>query len=103
MAALLDALGNVKFHLMNDPDTRGDDEMLAVLVYKEYDPLLSELYAEFVERRQELGAPTLETIRRSRQKLQEGFEDLRPDIYTLKRRRASEKEYKDFFGGNNHE
>lgn len=80
--------------LREHPETRGDDFLLLLRVYIEYDCLIGDLEFETVMRlHNSLGLPPFESVRRARQKLQATYEELKAPERVRKGREKKIDEY----------
>lgn len=91
----------VKEILENDEKARNDDDYLYILVLldvagKKGDNLWAYSFAYFQLSHRKLGYPPFETVRRSRQKLQRKFPELRADKEVEEQRADNEETYRDF-------
>lgn len=85
----------VRAILFTFPESRDSDDLLYSKVIRNYG---AEGYSveEFLAHRSELNVPPFETVRRTRQKLQAAYPDLRGKRYVEKKRKELEKEYKTY-------
>lgn len=85
----------VKNILVDFPETRDSDEVLYYFIIRE-DPVLKhvgDIY-DILIKRKEFGLPSLESVGRTRRKLQEKFEDLRGTKWATRYRKLKEEEYR---------
>lgn len=88
----------VKKILEEHPDARDDDFKVIGYVVKELSPTAMTLtFGQALWNHNKLGLPNFETIRRTRQKLQQDNPDLRGTVYEERMRKQTE--YKDMFTG----
>ena len=79
------------------PETRGNDNLLIVTVDSIINPAVAELpYGLVMKNRALFGLPNCETIRRSRQKAQENFPELKPSKAIQDIRLDEKIEYENF-------
>lgn len=94
MAKINTIHNTVKRILEQKPETRSDDWLLILEVWKEYvvtDISVECLFTHHIE----LGVPNFESIRRCRQKIQENNPQL-VDAEAMAIRRAEEREYRNY-------
>ena len=94
-------LYNVKQHvtqlLKEEPETRDNDDLLFVKVYERINPKAVGLpYFVVMANRKRYGLPTIETIRRCRQKAQELNPELRGSKKSRKARAEKQEEFEAF-------
>lgn len=87
----------VKDILSWNPNTRDDDFILIYEVYRKINPLVLKLsFGEILLCHNHFGLPSFESIRRSRQKVQQNNSDLRATENTRRMRSNNENYYKYF-------
>ena len=87
----------VKDILSWNPNTRDDDFILIYEVYRKINPLVLKLsFGEILLCHNHFGLPSFESIRRSRQKVQQNNPDLRASEKMKDLRRINEEYYKYF-------
>lgn len=92
-----DVVANV---LIDNPETRGDDDLLYIEVCRKYSDIAVRLPFEEIWRcRKQYGLPNYESVGRARRKLQEEFLHLRPSVSCLMAKKAEEKAYRAFARG----
>lgn len=96
--------GIVKRILTEQPETRGNDNLLILKVLEEiaahYGVDLEEVsIVTFLHDYAGFEFPAFETIRRTRQKVQHDWPELRPDETVQKFREEREKQYRDYARG----
>ncbi len=90
----------VKEILQNNPSLRNDDDLLYRKVCFYCMPQVVHLsFSEVLINRRVLGLPSFETVRRSRQKVQELYPELRATERVRGSRKAKETEYRKFARG----
>lgn len=91
---------DVEAILLNDPFTRADD-MLLYLEYLRSIGAAGDLAAVLSDRKYRIayGIAPYESVSRARRKLQEKYEDLRPNKAFIKLRRENEKEFRKYARG----
>lgn len=93
-----DLSGLVKQILTEHKDSRDDDFKVIGYVVKTLNPEAMHLtFGQTLWNHSKLGLPNFETIRRTRQKLQQDNPDLRGTVYEERMRKQTE--YKDMFTG----
>lgn len=89
------AIKNVVYGiLLEDERARADDHYLYSEVVRKVCPKL--MYAPFYIAINDNSIPTFESVRRSRQKLQHNFEEVRPNDNVIAARELNEEVYKEF-------
>lgn len=101
MANLSTTTNIVKRLLTNEPATRGSDNLLILKVLEEYADHLGVDLEEtsivtFLHQYAGNEFPAFETIRRSRQKVQQQYPELRADETVQKYREEQERQYRAF-------
>jgi hypothetical protein len=92
MASIYNVQQLVHRALLDTPETRADDFILVLEVWRNF--VAPEMQIKTVLRHHaELGIPSFETIRRTRQKLQSQYPELK-DKATAERRAEAEKDYR---------
>lgn len=87
----------VRVYLTEKPETRNDDELLYRYVCEDFNREATALpFCVVMTNRRRLGIPPFESVRRSRQKLQEHNEDLRPDEDIEAIREVEEEKYRKY-------
>lgn len=90
----------VKTVLTEEPETRNSDDALYLAVIKRLDlDIITLPFYVFIKRRKEKGLPPYETVRRSRQKIQEEFPELRANDEVEIMRNLNEEYYRRFARG----
>lgn len=83
--------------LCNHPSTRNsDDELYRRIIFYINRDALNLSVQDFLSCRKELGIPSFETVRRSRQKAMEEYPDLKAESKVRMMRKAMEEEFKEF-------
>lgn len=84
----------IKELLIDNPETRDSDELLYVSVCRNISPESVNLpFAEVVLNGRERGIPSFETVRRTRQKIQESYPELRGSLSVQARREANRQKF----------
>lgn len=87
----------VEYMLENKPITRNSDDVLYREVCRFYNPSILKIsMMEFLNRREELGCPNFETVRRSRQKIQSQRPELKADKPVKEKRKANEEVFREY-------
>ena len=90
----------VKEILTNDPETRNDDDLLYRNVCKEiYPAVMTQFFGAVLRNRRIYGLPSFETVRRTRQKVQATYPELKGTKRVREARKAKETEYREYARG----
>lgn len=89
----------VEYYLRKDKKCRASDDHLYMCIVRDICrfknvPFAELTFRDVMENRAELGIPKFESVRRSRQKLQEEYPDLRPSKPVAQKRTELEREYR---------
>lgn len=85
--------------LIDEPTTRGDDDLLYANVVLRLGFYMNGSPYDFFKTRAERRIPPYESIRRTRQMVQRSREDLRPTEEQLKRRKRQQESLREYYGG----
>ena len=85
---------NVTFLLERYPKLRDDDWLLIGAVYHNYYGITNESFLDVMKHHKELGLPSFETIRRTRQKVQEERLDLES---TSRKKKEKQMSFESFY------
>lgn len=87
----------VKEILTNDSETRNDDDLLYLTLCNILAPgIAKNSFSTVFLFRRNMGLPSFETVRRSRQKIQATYPELKGTKRVRKARKAKEKEYREY-------
>lgn len=90
----------VKELLINHTSLRNDDDLLYRAVCFQYKPQVVHLsFGDVLKQRQNLGLPSFETVRRTRQKVQATYQELRAEKIVNEARKTKETEYREYARG----
>lgn len=82
--------------LKENEELRGDDDLLILAVYEKIDPFISSYGFSYVMKNRKNGHyPSFESIRRARAKLQEEFQELKPEERIQRERELNEYKYRE--------
>ena len=97
MSKLKQITNVVRHYLTEKPETRGNDELLYGYVCEDFNrDAITLPFCVVMSNRKSLGIPPFESVRRSRQKLQEHNEHLRPDADIEAIREVEEEKYRKY-------
>ena len=82
--------------LLAYPETRSSDDLLIVHIYRDYYGIRADKFINVLVKRRENKLPSFESIRRTRQKLQEKHEFLRGDERTEELRISEQEKYLEY-------
>lgn len=95
----LKELNKLVYKIMyNLPASRNNDDLLYICVLRCLGANIDDISAvDFFRNYRKEGYPTMESVGRTRRRLQEEHEELKADETSLNRRRKQEAEFYDFF------
>lgn len=90
----------VKKLLIQFPELRNDDDLLYRNVCKEiYPAVMTQFFGAVLRNRRIYGLPSFETVRRTRQKVQATYPELKGTKRVREGRKAKETEYREYARG----